>query len=85
MYSLPRLTYCSHFSPFLRSHFLALAGVAQWIEHRLQTKGLPVRFPVKAHAWVEGQVHSGSHMRGNHTLIFLPLYPPLPLSLKVNK
>ena len=36
----------------------ALAGVAQWIEHRLQIKGLPVQFPVRAHAWVVGQVPS---------------------------
>ena len=28
----------------------ALAGVAQWIEHELQTKGSPVPFPVRAHA-----------------------------------
>ena len=36
-----------------------LAGVAQWIEHQMQTKGLLVPFPVRAYAWVEGQVPSG--------------------------
>ena len=49
----------------------ALAGVAQCIEHGLRTKGLPVRFPVKAHAWVAGQVPGTGHVRGNHTLIIL--------------
>ena len=53
----------------------ALAGIAQWIECGLRTKGLLVRFPVRAHAWVAGQAPSG----GNHTLMFLSL-PPLPLS-----
>ena len=41
---------------------LALAGVAQWIELGLRTKGSPVRFPVRAHAWVAGQVPSGGAM-----------------------
>ena len=36
----------------------------------LRTKGLPVRFPVRAHTWVVGQVPSGEHTRGNHTLMF---------------
>ena len=36
-----------------------LAGVAQRIEHQKQTKGLLVPFPVRAYAWVEGQVPSG--------------------------
>ena len=30
----------------------ALAGVAQWIESGLRTKGPPDPFPVRAHAWV---------------------------------
>ena len=49
----------------------ALAGVAQWIERGLRTKEAPVRFPVGSHAWVAGQVPSGGHVRGNHTLMFL--------------
>ena len=52
---------------------VALAGVAQWIEHGLQTKGLPVQFPLRAHAWVVSQVPSMGLLRGNHTLIFLSL------------
>ena len=44
----------------------ALAGVAQWTEC-LRTKGLLVQFPVRARAWVAGQVPSwGSQLRGNH-------------------
>ena len=37
----------------------------------LGTKGLLVQFPVRAHAWVAGQVSSGGRMRGNHALMFL--------------
>ena len=51
----------------------ALAGVAQWLSTSLKTKGSPVRFPVRAHAWVVGQVPSRGCMRGNHTLMFLSL------------
>ena len=39
----------------------------------LRTKGLLVRFPVRAHAWVVGQVPSRGPVRGNHTLLFLSL------------
>ena len=34
----------------------------------LQTDGSLVRFPVRAHVWVVGQVPSRGCMRGNHTL-----------------
>ena len=34
------------------------------------TKELRVQIPVRAHAWAVGQVPSGGHMRGNHTLMF---------------
>ena len=64
---------------------LALAGIAQWIECGLGTKRSLVRFPVRAHAWVAGQVPSREHVRGNHTLIFFSLSFSLPLSLKINK
>ena len=57
---------------------LALAGIAQWVELGMQTKGLPVQFPARAHAWVTGPVPSGGHMRGNHTLTFLSLSFSLP-------
>ena len=62
------------FIDFFKSRFTAVAGVAQWIECGLQTKGSLVRFPVRAHAWVAGQVPSGGHMTGNHTLMFLSLF-----------
>ena len=56
--------------------------MAQWLSTSLQTKGLPVRFPVRAQAWVEGQVPSRGCARGNDTLMFLSLFfslsSPLP-------
>ena len=59
----------------------ALAGVAQWIEQGLQTKGLPVWFPVRENAWVVGQVPISGCLRGNHTLMFFFFsFPSLPLS-----
>ena len=64
---------------------LALAGVAQWIERGLRTRGLPVRFLVRAHAWVADQVPSGESMRGNHTLMFLSLSFSFSSSLSKNK
>ena len=63
----------------------ALAGVAQWIECGLQTKGSLVQFPVRAHAWVVGQVPSGGHVRGNHTLMFLSPSYSLPSLLSKNE
>ena len=69
----------------IKTHF-ALAGVAQWIEQRLLwNKGSPIQFPVRAHAWVAGQLPSGVRARGNHTLMFLPLFLLPFLSLKINK
>ena len=62
-----------------------LVGVARWIERRLQTKGLWVRFPVRAHAWVMGQVPSGGHMGGNHTLMFLSFSLSFPSPLSKDK
>ena len=63
----------------------ALAVVAQWIEHELQTKGLLIWFPVRAYTCVVGQVPSGGHVRGNHTLMFLSLSFSLPSPLSKNK
>ena len=40
----------------------------------LQTKGSQVWFPVRAHAWVAGQVPRREHAKGNHTLMFLFLF-----------
>ena len=53
----------------------------------LWTKDSPVQFPVRAHAWVAGQVSRGEgYVRGNHTLMFLSLsFPSLPFSLKINR
>ena len=48
----------------------------------LRIKGSPVPFPVRAHAWVVGQVPNRGHTRGNHTLCFshcLSPFPPLCL------
>ena len=62
-----------------------LPGVAQWIERGLWTKGSPVLFPVRAHAWVAGQVPSRGYVRSNHTLMFLSLYFSFPSPLSKNK
>ena len=51
----------------------------------LQTKGSLDRFPVRAHAWVVGQVPSRGGARGNHTLMFLSLPFSLPSPLSKNK
>ena len=51
-----------------------------------EPKGWLVGFPVRAHAWVTGQVPRGDVWEAtNGTLMFLFLSPSLPLSLKVNK
>ena len=45
----------------------------------LQTKGSPVQFPVKTHAWVVGQVPSRGCERQPHIDVSLPLFlPPSP-------
>ena len=52
----------------------------------LWTKGQPVQFPVRAHAWVAGQVPSRGQARGNHTWMFLSLSFSLPSPVqKINK
>ena len=48
----------------------------------LRTKGYLVQFPVRAHAWVAGQVPSRGRLRGNHT-VSLPFF--LPPSASKNK
>ena len=66
--------------------FLALAGIPQWIEHWPANQRSPDRFPVRAHAWVAGQVPCcGEGVRGNHTLMFLSLTFSLPSPLSKNK
>ena len=45
---------------FFKRFYLALAGVAQWIECQpVNQRALPVQFPVRLHAWVAGQVLGG--------------------------
>ena len=66
---------------WIKKHELALAGVAQWVECGLQTKGLPVRFPVRAHAWVAAPGPQwGPHERQPHIDISLFFSLPSPLS-----
>ena len=69
---------------------IALAGVAQWIEHTsLRTKRSSVCFLVRTHASVTDQV--GGMLEATNrcfclTSCFSPsLSPSLPLSLKINK
>ena len=73
-----------HAFPFLKSS-QTLAGVAQWIERGFVNQRVLVRFPVRAYAWVAGQIPSVGCTRGNHTLMFLSLSPSLPCSLKISK
>ena len=63
---------CSHFK--LEPWLVWLSG----LNTGLRTKGSPVWFPVRAHAWVVSQVPSMRHVRGNHTLMFPSLLPPFP-------
>ena len=51
----------------------------------LQTKGSLVRFPVRAHAWVVGQVPGKGCTRSNHLFKFLSHSFSLPSPLKINK
>ena len=44
---------------------LTLAGVAQWIECQPVNQEIAGSIPVRAHAWVVGQVPSWGHARGN--------------------
>ena len=67
----------------LKLYMKNLDDVAQWIEC-LPTKGSLVPFPVRAHAWVGGQVPSEGHTTGNHTMMFLSLSSSLPSPLKIN-
>ena len=66
---------------------MALAGVAQWIEHQPENQRVAglVRFPVRAHARVVGQIPRRGCVRGNHTLMFFSLSFSLPPPLSKNK
>ena len=61
---------------------LSHPGWCDSVDRAWRTKGSLVRFPVRAHAWVAGQVPSRGQVRGNHTLmflssLFLPHFPSL--------
>ena len=51
----------------------------------LQTKGLPVRFPLRAHAWVVSQVPIWGRARDNYIVMVLSLSFSLPSLLSKNK
>ena len=66
--------------------FIALAGVAQWLSTSLWSKGSPVWFPLRSHAWVVDQAPSRACVRGNHTLMFFSLSFSLPSRVsKINR
>ena len=58
-----------HFKAYFMPWLVWLSG----LKSGLQTRGSLVRFPVRADAWVVGQVPGGRCVRVNHTLIFLSL------------
>ena len=62
----------------------AMAGVAQCIEYQPVNQRIADSIPVRAHAWVAGQVPRRELAGGNHTLMFLFLVPFTSL-LKINK
>ena len=65
----------------IKNNNSALAGIAQWIERELQTEGLLVRFPIRAHAWVAGPGPQwGPHEKQPHVDISLSFSLPSPLS-----
>ena len=79
---------------FLESHFQYIRInkiIMPWLvwcsglRAGLQTKGLPVQFPVRANAWVAVWIPSKGCTRGNHTLMFLSLSFSLPSPLSKTK
>ena len=63
-----------------------------WLNIVLQSKGSPVQFPLRAHAWVARQVPGlGACKRqllavsSPHQCFSPSLFPSFPLSLKINK
>ena len=73
----------SYFWPWL----VRLSGLSA----SLQTERSLGRFPVRAHAWIAGQVPGWGHARSNQSIflwhidISLPLFLPTPLFLKINE
>ena len=70
---------------FIRTEVLLWLVWLSGLSAGLQTKGSPVQFPVRAHAWVVGQVPSRDCVRGNQTLMFFSLSFSLPSPLSVKK
>ena len=66
-------------------HSSALAGVAQWIDHRPANQRVAGSIASQGHAWVAGPVPSRGYTRGNHTLMFLSLFFFFPSPLSKNK
>ena len=61
--------------------FKALLVWVSGLSAGLQTEGLPVRFSVREHAWVSGQVPSWGRVRANRSLNLLYISVSLPLFL----
>ena len=55
---------------------VALAGVAQWIEHQPANQRVTGSIPSEGTCLVVDQVPGGGYARGNHTLIFLFFFLP---------
>ena len=70
---------------FLKIADLALAGVAQWIEHRPAKQRVTGSISIREQAWIAGQVPGQGHTRGNCTLMFLSLSFSLPYPLSKNE
>ena len=81
--SLKSCTYLTQDSASKNSHILPWLVWVSGLSTGLQTKGLLVRFPIRAHTWAAGQVPSRKHARGNQTLMFLSLVLLPFLSLKI--
>ena len=64
---------CTTTNTHARTTLALVGGLSGLSAVGLGTKRLLVRFPVRAQAWVVGQVPSRGRVRGNHTLMFLSL------------
>ena len=64
---------------------LALAGVAQWIEHGLWTKGLLFHSQSGHVSGLQARSPAGGVREATTHGCFFPLSPSLPLSLKINE
>ena len=69
----------------LRVMIIALAGVAQWIEHQPVNQRVTGSIPSHSTCLVCGHIPIWGCVRGNHTLMFLSLSFSLPSPLSKNK